>query len=311
VTCYSAAVDQFRHWFDTCAVALLEREAFESFYLATSAWLVRALRPVVDSDAEDIAQDAFLTLFQRWDAVSRYDSPEAWLRRVALRAAVRHRQRTTARPQLELLGALLRDGFASDEPTCVMLREALQPLSASDREALVLRHLADWPVKALAERFACSEASMRVRLHRASRRAHEHLMGLSGTWTMDATVTRRRLETVLRGGGQEAWLGPVMDNLAELGDFRTQLSLDGGHFRLTSGPDEHLDHGRYALTRDGLRLDSAGFPGGVFYRLHLQGDSLTLRQYENRNPMIHGAPDDAFQLALVGSSPFSWHPVAS
>ena len=104
---------------------------------------------------------------------------------------------------------------------------------------------------------------------------------------------------------------PVLQNLSELGDIRTQLQLANGRFLLTNGRDEHLDHGTYTLTRKGLRLDSAGYPGGAVHRIDIEGDSLALRQIENRNPAVHGASDDAFQLALLGSSRFTWHPIAS
>ncbi|MDP9185236.1 MAG: SigE family RNA polymerase sigma factor, partial [Actinomycetota bacterium] len=57
-----------------------DRAGFDAFYARRRAWLIGALRPIVGSDAEDIAQDSMFALFQRWDVVSRYDSPEAWLR---------------------------------------------------------------------------------------------------------------------------------------------------------------------------------------------------------------------------------------
>ena len=292
-------------------MAVLECEAFETFYRARSAWLVRALRSIVGNDAEDVAQDAFAILFQRWDTVSRYDSPEAWLRRIAFRAAMRHRQRAVDRPRREVLSAIPDASTVDDEPVSVLLQDVITPLTTADREALLLRYLSDRPIAELAERFGCSEGTMRVRLHRACVRAREQLMGLSGTWIRNTTLTRSGLERVLREGGHEASLEPVMGNLEELGDICTQLQLAGGHFLLTNGPDEHLDHGTYSLTRRGLRLVSAGYSGGVTHHITLEGDSLTLRQLENHNPVIHGAPDDAFQLALLASSSFTWHPVAS
>ena len=292
-------------------MTVLETEPFETFYRARSEWLVRALRSIVGGDAEDVAQDAFAILFQRWDAISRYDSPEAWLRRVAFRAALRHRRRTVDRPRREVLSTVAGVTTAGVEPTSVLLHDALTPLTASEREALLLRYLSDRPIAEIAERFGCSEGTMRVRLHRACIRAREQLIGLTGTWIRDVTLTRPGLEQLLRDGGYESSLEPVMDNLDGLGAIRTQLQLAGGRFLLTNGPDEHLDHGTYALTKRGLRLDSAGYSGGVTHEVTLEGDSLTLRQVENHNPVVHGAPDDAFQLALVASSSFTWHPVAS
>ena len=152
---------------------------------------------------------------------------------------------------------------------------------------------------------------MRVRLHRACRRAQEQLMGLCGAWVMDTTWSAAALASLLQERGYDASVEPVLENLEELGEIRTQLQLANGRFLLTNGADEHLDHGTYTLTRGRLRLDSAGYRGGVLYRVNLEGDSLALHQIENRNPVIHGVPDGAFQLALVGSSPFTWHPIAS
>ena len=43
--------------------------------------------------AEDVAQDAFVQLYQHWGKVSRYERPEAWVRRVAIRLAVREVKR--------------------------------------------------------------------------------------------------------------------------------------------------------------------------------------------------------------------------
>jgi DNA-directed RNA polymerase specialized sigma24 family protein len=43
----------------------------------------------VDRAAQDIARDAFAQLFVHWQNVSKYKRPEAWMRRVAIRLAVR------------------------------------------------------------------------------------------------------------------------------------------------------------------------------------------------------------------------------
>jgi DNA-directed RNA polymerase specialized sigma24 family protein len=43
--------------------------------------------------AEEIARDSFVQLLRHWGKVSRYDSPEAWVRRVAIRLAIRDAKR--------------------------------------------------------------------------------------------------------------------------------------------------------------------------------------------------------------------------
>ena len=51
--------------------------------------------------AEDITQDAFVQLYRHWKKVSLYEWPEAWVRRVAIRLAVRDVKRTRVRAVLE------------------------------------------------------------------------------------------------------------------------------------------------------------------------------------------------------------------
>src|SRR3954466_11200617 len=120
---------------------VLDRERFEAFYRARSAWLIGALHPIVGNDAEDVAQDAFLTLFERWDVVSTYDAPEAWLRRVAIRAAIRRRQREATRPRNETLAGLTTSGDV--DPASGLLQDALKHLAANEREVLILRYFWD------------------------------------------------------------------------------------------------------------------------------------------------------------------------
>src|SRR5690349_18614770 len=47
--------------------------------------------------AEEIAQDAFVQLLRHWSKVRQYESPSAWLRRVAVRLAVKEARRDQRR----------------------------------------------------------------------------------------------------------------------------------------------------------------------------------------------------------------------
>src|SRR5262245_15765949 len=68
--------------------------AYSAFFRQEFARVVRTIHLIVrdQARAEDIAQDAFLRLFQNWPKVSRYERPEAWVRRVAIRIAMRGRR---------------------------------------------------------------------------------------------------------------------------------------------------------------------------------------------------------------------------
>ncbi len=284
-----------------------DRAGFDEFYARRRAWLIRALRPIAGSDAEDVAQDSMLALFQRWDVVSRYDSPEAWLRRIAVRAAIRRRTRDIARPGIEAAAHGRRSGATEVDVSASLLASVLGSLPEADQEALVLRHLADRPMGEVAERLGVSEAAARVRLLRARRRALDEMSGVRGSWVLETTWRGPALARQLRDHGFEDALDTVLDDLEECGPVQTHLRLDGrGRFLMTNREDMHLDHGRFLFDGRRLTLHSDGYPGGVAHEASMDGNILVLSQVENRNPLVKGAPDAAFQFALLGSAPLRW-----
>jgi RNA polymerase sigma-70 factor (ECF subfamily) len=156
------------------ARAVSDRDAgFTAFFKTEYPALVRTLYLVVyDRElARDIAQDAFVQLFARWRRISHYDRPEAWVRRVGIRMAVRASRRERARPGLE------RElEFATmPRPVDIDLVRAIEQLPASQRAAVALFYLEDRPVTEVAEVLACSETTAKVHLHRARKRLVELL----------------------------------------------------------------------------------------------------------------------------------------
>jgi RNA polymerase sigma-70 factor (ECF subfamily) len=143
------------------------RPTFEDAFRADYASVVRVVAPIVGSvaDAEAVAQDAFLKAFTRWRRVGAYDRPGAWIRRVAIRDAIRfserHRRTVADRPA----GTDLGEAAAAT----VDLQRALSRLSPKQRACVVLHHFAGWPTVDVADALGCSEATVRVHLHRARR----------------------------------------------------------------------------------------------------------------------------------------------
>ena len=135
--------------------------------------LVRSTYMIVHDreQARDIAQDAFVQLFSRWRRISKYDRPDAWLRRVAIRMAVRavRRERMRNRREREF------DQGRPVGPLDVDVVRAVAQLPAAQRAAVVLFYLDDRPVREVAEILACSEVTARVHLHRARKRLAEIL----------------------------------------------------------------------------------------------------------------------------------------
>lgn len=85
-------------------------DSFEAFYRAEYAAVVRLAFVLTGrSDlAEELAQDAFLACFRRWDSVVDYDNQGAWIRRVVTNRCVSSGRRHLT--ELRLLGREEREG---------------------------------------------------------------------------------------------------------------------------------------------------------------------------------------------------------
>ena len=123
------------------------------------------------SRAEEITQDAFVQLLDNWPKVSRYERPQAWVRRVAIRLAMRviRRERLWTFVRLELLPR------AAPPPSRFDMADAIRRLSGSQRAAIVLHYYEDRPVTEVAAILGCAESTARVHLHRGRNRLRELL----------------------------------------------------------------------------------------------------------------------------------------
>ncbi len=98
---------------------------------------------VVDrARAEEITQEAFVQLWRRWSTIRTYERPEAWLRKVAVRLALRTAQRDDRRTRLEPRTPTAAAPAFPDPD----LAEAIRALAPRQRAAVVLFYLEDRPV---------------------------------------------------------------------------------------------------------------------------------------------------------------------
>lgn len=151
--------------------------AIAAFYDATSARLVGLLAAMSGNraDAEELAQEAYVRLLSRWDTVSRYDDPEAWLRTVAIRLMIsRQRRASVARLRLPLLVG--RQSAAEPSPDGVTLQEALLRLPADQRVVVLLHHVLDLPLDEVARELGVPIGTAKSRLSRG-RNALKALLG--------------------------------------------------------------------------------------------------------------------------------------
>lgn len=142
---------------------MVDRATFDDVFRAEYPGIVRVVAPIIGStaDAEGIVQDAFVKAYARWGRIGRYDRPGAWVRRVAIRDAVRLAERNR-----RVSPAPTPDDAVERIADRVDLLDAVALLAPRQRAAVVLHHLADWPVRDVADALGCAETTVRVHLHR-------------------------------------------------------------------------------------------------------------------------------------------------
>ena len=145
-----------------------EEAALREFYAAQQPRLVGLITLLTGSraEAEDVVQEAFVRLVPRWRKISRYESPEGWVRLVAVRlAANRHRNATRFAALLRRLPpTAVRDPADSDG---IDLERALAELPMPARQVAVLFHVCDLSVAQIADALGVAEGTVKSRLSRA------------------------------------------------------------------------------------------------------------------------------------------------
>jgi RNA polymerase sigma-70 factor (ECF subfamily) len=118
------------------------RPSFEEFYEVESRALFRRLWLISGnrSEAEEIMQDAFLRLLERWDRVCDLDDPTGYLYRTAMNVFRKRYRRSLLAIKRTLAPAAARDEFAEADARDVV-RRALATLTPRQRAALVLTEL--------------------------------------------------------------------------------------------------------------------------------------------------------------------------
>jgi RNA polymerase sigma factor (sigma-70 family) len=152
---------------------------FEDFFMAEHERLFKALYMLTGNrdEADDLAQEALLRAYERWDRVGGMDSPAGYVYRTALNLhrnrlrglVVRARRVFAAVPAEDLSGPLA----ASQD-----LRNALAGLPRGQREALVLVDWLGLGSEEAGQMLGIDASSVRGRLHRAHATLRELLGGI-------------------------------------------------------------------------------------------------------------------------------------
>ena len=144
-------------------VRALESPTFEALFagertrLFTSLWLVTRDR----HEAEEIAQDAFVKVWERWDRRGAPDDPTAYLFRTAMNIMRNRRRRAAVALRHAPTRKESADGLDAVESRDVVMR-ALGALTPSQRAALVLMDLLDMSSTEAADALGVRPSTVRV-----------------------------------------------------------------------------------------------------------------------------------------------------
>jgi len=119
---------------------------FDTFFEEEHERLFKALYFVTGDrhDAEDLMQDAFLRLWERWDDIGRIEDPTGYLFRVALNGFRMRRRRAAMTLRKVIPVKEQRDAFADAEMRADV-RALLAGLTSRQRAALLLVDLLGYP----------------------------------------------------------------------------------------------------------------------------------------------------------------------
>ncbi len=141
-------------------------EGFEAFYTLNHRRLLIAMYAYVGdlSLAQDLAQEAFARALPRWQRLSTYDDPLAWVRRVAWNLATR-RWRGLRGMDRYVAGHRLQH---LPEPSAdrIDLTAALARLAPQLRRTLVMHYLADMSVLEISAHELVPVVTVKSWLHR-------------------------------------------------------------------------------------------------------------------------------------------------
>lgn len=253
-----------------------DRQAFSALVAATQN-TVTALALAVVRDvpySEDIAQEAYLRVWQRLDHLDNPASFLPWLRQITRNLARDHLRRRLVRPgdsgtgknlEFQSTGAGPGQGSTEDEAMVAeqdrVIREALDALPAEGREVLTLFYREGQSSRQVATLLGLSDSAVRKRLERArrglKREVEQRLGGVllrsapgvgftAGVGVLLATASPPAAATAILGAGSKgvaklgamAGIGPLLGLVGGIAGVFLGLR---GAIRSSTDPTEHRE----------------------------------------------------------------------
>jgi len=156
--------------------ALEASRSFEAFYDGESRLLFRRLWLVTGNraEAEELMQDAFLRVWERWDRVGRMDDPVGYLYRTAMNLFRKRYRRAMLAIRRSVGMAPAADDFA-DADDRQTVRRVLATLPPRQRAALVLTEMLGLTAEEAGETLGVKASTVRS-LSRQGRESFRRVM---------------------------------------------------------------------------------------------------------------------------------------
>jgi RNA polymerase sigma-70 factor (sigma-E family) len=148
--------------------AVTGHERFERLFDSQFSRCVHVANKIVRDRAvaEEVASEAFARAWSRWNRLSRDHRADGWVLRVTVNLAIDTTRKRTVQPELPLPALSTADAATLH----VALVQALQALPRRQREAIVLRYLADLSESDVSAALGVSAGSVKTHLHRGMAR---------------------------------------------------------------------------------------------------------------------------------------------
>ena len=153
------------------------RGAFAELIRRHEGWLMNMLLDLADSqaDAEDLAQDALVTAWQRLGHLREDHAFAAWLRRIAVNKALAQRRQWARRGQFGGRGPESPEDAQSPNPAAathdaaesLAVRQVLRQMKPEHAVVLVLREMQGLTYQEIAETLGTPVGTVRSRIHHA------------------------------------------------------------------------------------------------------------------------------------------------
>jgi RNA polymerase sigma factor (sigma-70 family) len=151
------------------------RVFYERIHDRVTATAVRMVRD--RSTGEDLAAEALARAFGHWRVVRSHPNPDAWLMAVVGNLVIDHVRRSGR--DAARRSQLVTDGRDPGPPDQVAIRldlaNALNNLTARQRDVVLMRHYADMSEKSVAEALRISPGADKTHLHRATAQLRSEL----------------------------------------------------------------------------------------------------------------------------------------